>query len=42
MRLYDKSEVLYGAKKYIELNFSKIEKKKNTKIKNGLFYLDIL
>lgn len=37
-RLYDKSKVLYGKKRYIEFDFSKIEKKKNTKNKNGLFY----
>ncbi len=33
---------LYGEKRYIEFDFSKIEDKKNTNNKNGLFYLAIL
>ncbi|OJH14549.1 hypothetical protein ER70_08125, partial (plasmid) [Borreliella bissettiae] len=30
-RLYDKSKVLYGEKRYIEFNFSKIEEKEEYK-----------
>ncbi|SCW42049.1 Type I restriction enzyme R protein N terminus (HSDR_N) [Borreliella japonica] len=41
-RLYDKSKVLYGEKRYIEFDFSKIEEKEEYKEQDGFFYLAIL